>query len=102
MGYSTRSKNEEVSLVGRVFEDLCEEGLIVECMDEIKDTSLVMNEFSTKEEMHVKLTSKKRTKGEEYKENQVIYIEKSPEEVQEEDSPMNKPFNNHFGILSTK
>ncbi|KAF3536862.1 hypothetical protein F2Q69_00024429 [Brassica cretica] len=61
-----------------------------------------MDEFSTKEEMHVKLTSKKGTRGEESKENQVLHIEESPKGVQEVGFPMDKPFDKHLGILSTK
>ena len=102
MGYSTRSNDKEVSLVERSLEDLCGDGLIVECMKKTREISFVMDEFSTKEEMHVKLISKKRTRGEESKENQVINIEESPKEVQEEGFPMDKPFDKHLGILSTK
>ncbi|KAF3607082.1 hypothetical protein DY000_02048961 [Brassica cretica] len=71
-------------------------------MKKTREISLVMDKFSTKEEMHVKLTSKKRTRGEESKENQVIHIEEYPKEVQEEDFPMDNPFDKHLGILSTK
>ncbi|WZZ36313.1 hypothetical protein YC2023_019714 [Brassica napus] len=102
MAYSTRSNDKEVCLVERSLEDLCGDGLIVECMKKTREISLVMDEFSTKEEMHVKLISKKGTRGEESKQNLVIHIEKSPKEVQEEGFPMDKPFDKHLGILSTK
>lgn len=102
MGYSTKIMDEEVSLVGRVFEDLCDDSLVVECIEETREISLIMDEFSTKEEIHVKLTSKKGAMGEKSKENKMLHIEESPKEVQQEDSPMDKPFDNQFGILSTK
>ena len=102
MGYSTRSNDKEVGLVERSLEDLCGDGLIVECMKKTREISLVMDEFSTKDEMHVKLIAKKGTGGEESKENQVIHIEESLKEVQEEGFPMDKPFDKHLGILSTK
>ena len=99
---STRSKDEELSLVGRIFEDLCDDGLVVECIEEIREISLVMDEFSIKEETHVKFTSKEGTRGDESRENQVIHIEESLKDMHQEDSPMDKPFAYHFGILSTK
>lgn len=49
-------------LGGTIFKDFCGDSLFVECMEKIRENSLVMNEFSTKEDMHVKLISKKKTK----------------------------------------
>ena len=46
--------------------------------------------------------TKEGAKGEEYTENQVIYTEESSKEVQEEESPVDRPFENYFGILSTE
>lgn len=61
MSYSTSSMMKEI-LGGTILEDLCGDSLFVECMEKIREKSLVMTEFSTKEDMHVKLISKKKTK----------------------------------------
>ena len=53
--------------------------------------------------MHVLPVAKEEAKGEESTENRAICTEESSKEVEEEESPVDKSFENKFGIiLSTK
>lgn len=102
MSHYANIDEEEVGFVENTLEDLGDENLVVECVEETKESLVFINEFLSEEETRVIPVAKEEAKGEESVENQMNYIKESSEEVQEEESPVEKPFQNHFGILSTK
>ena len=67
-----------------------------------QESLVLINELLHEEETHVIPLTKEGAKGEESTGNRVIYTEESSKEVQEEESPVDRPFENYFGILSIK
>ncbi|KAF3593136.1 hypothetical protein DY000_02022001 [Brassica cretica] len=102
MIYYTSIDEEEVGFVENTLEDLGDENLVVECFEETKESLVFINELLREEETHVIPVAKEEAKGEESTENRAICTEESSKEVEEEESPVDKSFENNFGILSTK
>ena len=102
MSYYTNIDEDEVRLVENTLEDLGDDILVVECVEETRESLVFINKLTPEEKTHVLPVANDEAKGEESTENRAICTEESSKEVEEEESPVDKSFENNFGILSTK
>ncbi|KAF3524656.1 hypothetical protein F2Q69_00047906 [Brassica cretica] len=77
MSYYTNIDEDEVRLVENTLEDLGDDILVVECVEETRESLVFINKLTPEEKTHVLPVAKDEAKGEESTENRAICTEES-------------------------